>query len=96
LDQKFVTIKGFLKKEKHGKGIDLILTETVTDVCFMCDHDEHYCYIQLLPDTKDSKLYTLKDDDYIEVEGLFFIKRDYENKPSFQLKNIQSVNIIKE
>lgn len=94
MDGKEIAIKGFIKKQKHGTHTDIILTETVTDVCFMCDHDEHYNLIFLNVDSKDSNLYDIKDDAYIKVEGVFKINNDKKQHYVYQLNNVKLESII--
>jgi len=94
MDGKRISIKGFIKTEKHGEHKDIILTETVTDVCFMCNHDEHYNLIFLNIDSTDSELYDIEDDAYIEVEGIFKINKDKKKHYVYQLNNVKLENFI--
>ncbi len=87
LNKKEIIIEGFFKKEAHKTGTEYILTETVTEVCFACDHDTHYNMIQLIPDAEQKILFdTLPNDTLIKVRGIFQIN----NK-----KNAQSVFLLK-
>ncbi|NPA44743.1 MAG: hypothetical protein GXO49_04345 [Chlorobi bacterium] len=94
MDGKKIAIKGFIKKENHGKHTDIILTETVTDVCFMCNHDEHYNMILLKPASKQSELFNIKDDAYIKVEGVFSINKEKNNNSVYQLNNAKLKELI--
>lgn len=90
MNGKKIIIKGFIKKDKHNKHQDIIITETVTDVCFMCNHDEHYNMIVLNPKKKNSKLYNIKDDSYIEVEGFFMVNT---NKNAHSVYSLNSAEL---
>lgn len=94
MDGEVIAIKGFIKKEKHGKHIDIILTETVTDVCFMCNHDEHYNLILLKPNSAESELYNIKDDTYIQVKGIFKINKEKDKHAVYQFNNTNLEGII--
>lgn len=94
LDQTVISIKGFLKKEKHGSHTDLILTETVTDVCFMCNHDESYMFIELIPGEKESPLYGISDDAYVEVKGTFLINKENYHLPPYSMEDAILINTI--
>ena len=93
MDGKEIIIKGFIKKERHG-GNDIILTETVTNVCFMCNHDEHYNLILLKPASKQSKLFSIKDDAYIKVRGIFKINKEKHKHSVYQLNNAKLEEFI--
>ena len=89
LNGREIKIKGFFKKEKHGDETDYILTETVTNVCFACDHDEHYNLIQLFPNFDEINIFNnIKDDTMIEVYGNFEINRNKKFHSVFLLKNV--------
>ena len=94
MDGKKIAIKGFLKKQKHGTHTDIILTETVTDVCFMCNHDEHYNMILLKPNSHKSELFNINDDAYIKVEGVFKINKDKNKHSVYQLNNAKLEEFI--
>ena len=94
MDGKNISIKGFVKKHQHGKHIDILITETVTDVCFMCNHDEHYNMIMLNPKLKTSKLYNLKNDAYIEVVGFFKINKNKNAHSVYTLNNAELKEFI--
>lgn len=85
---KEIRIMGFIKKQKHGEHVDILLTETVTDVCFMCNHDEHYNMILLKPENVNSDLYKLKDDILIKVKGRFKINKEKEAHFVYVLENV--------
>jgi len=90
-----IRIKGFYKKEKHFDETDFILTETVTEVCFACDHDEHYNLIQLIPTIDEIKSFdTLKNDKMIEVSGIFEITEKNNFHSVFLLKNAHLTKIF--
>jgi len=89
LNNKEIRIKGFLKKEKIGKQIDFLLTETVTNVCFGCDHDEHYNLIQLFPQKNEIQIFdTLQNDKMINVSGIFEINQKQYSRFVFLLKKV--------
>ncbi len=88
LNGKEIRIKGFFKKEIHDKHPDFILTETVTDVCFMCNHDEQYNFMELIVEPDEKQFFdSLKDDTMIYVSGIFKINQKSNNYPIFLLKN---------
>jgi hypothetical protein len=91
LDQKFITIKGFIKNEKHGTHTVIIITESVTNVCFMCKHDEMYKFIEIIPDKNDNQFQKIKDDTYVQVEGIFKIKPDHEHS----IFTLEKANLLK-
>jgi len=94
MDGKNISIRGFVKKTNHDGHTDIILTETVTDVCFMCNHDEHYNMILLKPGSKKSEIYNIKDDAYIKVEGIFKINKDKNRHSVYQLNNAKLEEFI--
>jgi len=94
LNEKSVTITGFIKKDNHGKHTDILLTETVTDVCFMCDHDEHYNMILLKPKNLSSDLFQIEDDSLIKVKGKFKIDKSKNAHSVYNLENAELENII--
>ncbi len=94
MDGKNISIKGFIKKQKHDGHTDIILTETVTDVCFMCNHDEHYNMILLKPISTQSELFNIKDDAYIKVAGVFSINKDKNSHSVYQLNNAKLEEFI--
>ncbi len=95
LDGQKINIKGFFKKEIHGNHTDFIITETVTDVCFMCDHDEHYNMIQLLPEITEKKIFdTLRNDTLIKLTGIFEINRKTGAHSGFLLKEAHLETIL--
>lgn len=94
MDQTNISIKGFLKKETHGSHTDLILTETVTEVCFMCNHDESFMFIKLIPVEKDSPLYGILDDAYVEVKGTFRINKENNHLPPLIMEDAKLINTI--
>ena len=94
MDGKMISINGFVKKEKHGNHTDIILTETVTDVCFMCNHDEHYNMILLKPKSEDTKLFGIKDDTYIKVKGIFKINENKGKHIVYQLNNVELEEVL--
>ncbi len=96
LDGEKIMIKGFIKKQKHGEHFDILLTETVTDVCFMCNHDEHYNMIMLKPENHNSELYNLEDDLLIKVSGKFRINKEKEAHSVYVLENVELEKIINE
>jgi len=94
MDGKEISIKGFVKKHKHGDHNDIVITETVTDVCFMCNHDEYYNMIMLKPFSKTSKLYNLKDDAYIKVQGIFKVNKGENVHSVYELNNAELEKFI--
>ncbi len=97
LDGQKIRINGFFKKEGHAGHLDYFLTETVTDVCFMCNHDEHYNFIKLIPETENKQLFdTLKNDKLIKVSGVFEINTKIKAHPIFLLKKVRLDKIIKQ
>ncbi len=69
LNGKPIVITGFFKNETHDSQSLLLLTENVTNVCAMCNHDEHYAAIVLHP--ADSALFNLPDDALLAISGIF-------------------------
>jgi hypothetical protein len=96
LDNTHISIKGFIKKETHGDQMNLLFTGTVTEVCFMCNHDEMYSFIELIPNAIESGLYSIKNDTYIEVQGDFRINHNKKQNAFFLLENAVLVKIIPE
>ncbi len=96
LDGEEIRIKGFIKKHKHGEHIDILLTEIVTDVCFMCNHDEHYNLIMLEPENKNSKLFNLENDVLIKVKGKFKINKVKDAHSVYVLKNVELEKVLNE
>jgi len=94
MDGKTISIKGFLKKHKHGNHTDIIITETVTDVCFMCNHDEHYNMITLNLTSKKSELYHLDDDAYVKVEGIFKLNKNKNAHSVYELNSTELKEVI--
>jgi len=95
LNNKEIRIKGFYKKEKHADETHFILTENLTNVCFACDHDEHYNFIQMFPGNDEIKSFdTLKNDKMIEVTGNFEINRKKSFQSVFLLKNAHLIKIF--
>jgi len=91
LDSTQITIKGFIVIEKHGGAKHIILSETVTDACFMCNHDENNPAIQIIPKNKNSKIFRLKQDDYVKIKGTFAINKNNDDLMTFILKNPEIV-----
>jgi len=90
-----ISIKGFFKKEIHHNHSDFIITETVTDVCFMCDHDEHYNLIKLIPETNEKQFFnSLKNDTLIQVSGIFELNQEPNAHSIFLLKDARSENFL--
>ncbi len=88
LNKKEIIIEGFFKKEEHKIGTEYILTETVTEVCFACDHDTHYNMIQLIPDAEQKIFFDiLPNDTLIKVKGIFQINNKKNAQYVFLLKN---------
>lgn len=96
LDNSNISIKGFLKNHKHGDHNDIILTETHTDVCFMCNHDEHYNMMMLKPDNPNSELYNLEDDVLIKVKGRFKINKEKKAHSVYVLENVKLEKVLNE
>jgi hypothetical protein len=94
LNHSVISIKGFIKNEKHGNHKDLILTESVTDVCFMCDHDKTFRFIKLIPAKPESDLFKIKNDTYVHVEGIFSINKNDKVHAVFMLENASLIQII--
>ena len=94
LDNSVISVKGFIKKHKHFDHNDFLLTETVTDVCFMCNHDEQYNMIRLNTFSDSSEFKSLKDDTYITVNGIFKINRTNKNHPVFGMDEVVITEII--
>ena len=94
LDNSHILIKGFIKKHKHSDHIDLILTEKVTDVCFMCNHDEHYNMIQINSLIDSSDFLNIKNDTYIKIQGIFKINKSHKNHPVFTMEDVVLKGII--
>jgi len=93
LNNKEITISGFIKHIKHKDHNDIILTESITDVCFMCDHDEHYSYINISESSIKTELNDLKNDTFIKLKGIFII-HERDDHSLFHLKNAEIVEII--
>ncbi len=96
LEGEQISIKGFIKKHKHGDHSDLLLTETVTDVCFMCNHDEHYNMIMLKPNNLNSKISSLGDDTFIKVKGKLKINKGKNAHSVYVLENVELETILNE
>ena len=95
LDGQKININGFFKKEVHGINKDFVITETLTDVCFMCDHDEHYNMIQLNPDSNTAVIFdTLRNDILIKVSGIFKINQKTGAHSVFLLKEVHLENVL--
>ncbi len=91
LDNKLITIKGFIKNEKHGTRSVIIITESVTDVCFMCKHDEMYKFIEIIPDNTENQFKKIKNDTYVQVEGIFKINPDHKHS----IFTLEKVNLLR-
>ncbi len=92
LNGKKIRIKGFLKKESHNGHIDFLITETVTNVCFICDHDEHYNMIQLFPKNNELKVFkNLKNDSLIQTSGIFKISENNTDTSFFSMINVELI-----
>lgn len=91
LDKNEISIKGFIVVENHGKHKHIILSETVTDACFMCNHDENNPAILLFPNDDKSEIYNLKQDDFVKIKGTFAINKTNPNLMTFILKNAEIV-----
>jgi len=96
LDGEQISVKGFIKKHKHGDHSDILLTETVTDVCFMCNHDEHYNMIMLKPEIPNSELNNIEDDTFISVKGIFKLNKEKNAHSVYVLQNVELENIFDE
>ncbi len=94
LNGKEIIIKGFIKNQKHGSQTDIILTETVTDVCFMCNHDEHYNMILLEFVSENKKRKFIKNDTYVEVRGIFKINKKKEAHYVYVLEKTEILKIL--
>ena len=92
LDNSQILINGFIKKHKHEGHIDIILTENVTDVCFMCDHDEHYNFIKVYPVGETSEIDQIKDDSYVRLSGLFKINNTNDEHFAFSIVDAKLMN----
>jgi len=90
-----ISIKGFFKKEIQNNHSDFIITETVTDVCFMCDHDEHYNLIKLIPGTNEKQFFNkLKNDTLIQVSGIFKLNQESNAHSIFLLTDARLENFV--
>jgi len=92
LNNSNIVIKGFIKKHKHKDHIDLILTENITDVCFMCDHDELSNHININPVEAD--FYKLKDDSYVKLSGIFKINKNNNRHFAFSISEAKLEDVI--
>lgn len=91
LDNKEIIIKGFLKHQKHRDHSDIILTENVSDVCFMCNHDEHAVFISVSGRKEKFSEY-LSDDTYVKLKGIFKIKTESDHG-LFHLSEAEIINL---
>ncbi len=76
LNNKLIKIKGFVLLHKHGDEFKILLSEKLTGVCFMCNHDENYVSIEIIPKNKNSAVYDLKSEDFVNVKGRFIISEE--------------------
>ena len=95
LDRTYMSIKGFIKRHKHGDHEDIIITETVTDVCFMCNHDKHYNIISINSFVNNSDFNKIEDGIFVKIEGIFIINKTDKNHPVFLMKDVVLEAIIK-
>ncbi|GEM_PF-2505212 len=89
LDGQTIVIKGFLKKHQHGNSKEIFITETVTDVCFMCNHDEDYNMILLKLENNATGFNDLTDDTLIKVSGTFRIDKNKNAHSAFILEKVK-------
>lgn len=94
LDNSNISIKGFIKYHKHGDHNDILLTEKVTDVCFMCDHDEHYNMIKINSFIDSSEFRNIKEDTYIQIQGIFKINTSQKDHPVYRMENVVLKDLI--
>ena len=94
IDSTFISIKGFFKRHKHDDHVDIMISETVTDVCFMCNHDEHYNMIRINSLNDSSDFHNIKDDAYIKIQGVFKINKSHNIHPVFTMEDVVLEEII--
>jgi hypothetical protein len=82
-----ISIEGFLLKELNKKDTIYLITETQTEVCFMCNHDEHYNSI-LLENAKNNKEFRkIGNGKLIKIRGIFRIKNNENTKFLYNIEN---------
>jgi 5S rRNA maturation endonuclease (ribonuclease M5) len=97
LENKNISMEGFLYSEKIGGEMLYLLSETRREVCAFCDHDEHGQTILLYFD-EELDTEHVKDDDYVDVSGVFQITDTLKNFSPFvitDIKNIQKTKLRK-
>jgi hypothetical protein len=87
LNLQTIAIKGFIKKNVHGDHKNIALTENVSDVCFMCDHDNPTVYILITEKVKGS-FDSIADDQLVRLKGIFLIDT-YRRQSLFHLVNAE-------
>lgn len=87
LNGQLITIKGFYKLNNEHKQNLHTITETVTEVCFMCQHDEHHNIIVLENIELDKNFKNIKNDSLIKVSGIFKLKKTDKNNLIYHIEN---------
>jgi hypothetical protein len=90
LENKQIRMEGFLYSEKIGGEMLYLLSETRREVCAFCDHDEHGQTILLYFD-ENSEIAHVKNDDYVEVSGVFQITDSLKNLSPFVITDINTI-----
>ena len=83
-----------MKNHKHGDHNDIILTETVTDVCFICNHDEQYNMIRINSFNDSSDFHNIEDDTFIKIQGIFKINKSHNNHSVFVMEDVVLKDVI--
>jgi len=87
-----IIIDGFFNKgDEHDNNI-IYISETVTDVCFMCTHDEHYNAIILNGADTITNFDKINKDTYIKVSGIFKINTEKNSHIIYYLENPTLIN----
>ncbi len=79
MNNKNIEIKGFISIHKHDDKKKILLSEKISGVCFMCNHDENYISIEIVPKNKESEIFNLKPEEYVKVAGKFVINEETEH-----------------
>lgn len=75
LEGKTVDITGFLLPVSLTKSI-VVLSRTPSSMCFFCGAGGMETIVEVIPKDKDSKLNTLKLDQYIKIKGKLKLNKD--------------------